>query len=83
MTRVVRHEQELSCEQCRFFVRAARRELKLFPDGRNYMVTGTCGNQRSILHGLEITGSMTASVNAVHRGKAGIAAKLDCFEAKE
>lgn len=61
-----RQEAERPCEQCRFYQRSGKRELTLFNDGKNYMTTGSCTNPDSPLNTRKLTGSFTASVNAMH-----------------
>lgn len=74
-------ENEPPCEGCKYYIRAKQRELKQFLDGKNYMATGTCANPQSRLHERELSGSMTASRNALHNRRATIAETLGCFVA--
>ncbi len=76
-----RKEADYPCNECRFFV-AAKRGLEGFPDGVNYMVTGTCDNPQSPLYKRKLTGSFTASVNAMH-SKLDRAMTIACFTLKE
>lgn len=79
--RAQRQEREPPCEGCKYYIRTKLRELKQFPDGKNYMATGTCGNPQSRLHQRELSGSMTASTNAQHNLRATITETLGCFVA--
>lgn len=77
--RAQRQETEPPCEGCKWYLRAKQRQLKPFPDGNNYVATGTCTNPKSRLHGQELSGSMDASMNARHHLKATIAERFGCF----
>ncbi len=79
--RAQRQESEPPCEGCKFYARASARGLKPFADGNNYFVTGRCTNPNSPLNGLDLSGSMNASTNAVHHKKLTITQHAVCFVA--
>jgi len=77
-----RQEAERPCEQCRFYQRSGKRELTLFNDGKNYMTTGNCTNPDSPLNTRKLTGSFTASVNAMHHRLVNYI-RMTCFAPTE
>lgn len=77
-----RRETDYPCNECRFFVAAAKRGLEGFEDGNTYMVTGTCDNPQSPLYKHKLTGSFTATVNAMH-SKLDRAMRVVCFSQKQ
>lgn len=77
-----RKEADHPCNECRFFVAAARRGLEEFDDGKTYMVTGSCDNPQSPLYKRKLTGSFMATVNAVH-SRLERAMTIVCFTEKQ
>jgi hypothetical protein len=81
MSRYVREAEPL-CKDCKAFVAAEKREMRQFPDGKFYLVTGRCGSNESQLKDKDVAGAFTASTNAVHHRVATLAARLTCFVEK-